>query len=125
MAAAQPPSDFDAVLGVLQGTLAHCLVRVAERSVLIFLILKKVGINRSRQDSIAFRKFLDVVRTSNPIGAVPQHMQRYRWAHTRELVDLTCIAEFFLGGRGCSRLNEFSEARASIGKDHTHESNAR
>jgi hypothetical protein len=43
-------------------------------------------------------------------------MQRYRWAHTRELVDLTCIAEFFLGGRGCCRLNEFSEARAGIGE---------
>ena len=53
--------DLDAVLRVLQRSLANGRIGIAERSVLVFLILKEIGIDRSRQDAISVRKLLDVV----------------------------------------------------------------
>src|SRR5437588_7496379 len=44
--------DFDAVFCVLQGAPADGAIRICERSVLVFLILKKIGINGPWRNSI-------------------------------------------------------------------------
>src|ERR1039458_6139322 len=88
VSAVQPPGDLNAVLGVLQRTLANGRIRIAEGAVLVFLILEKIGIDRAGENSVVLGKFLDAIGAAHTIRAVPQHMQRYGRADCGEQVHM-------------------------------------
>src|SRR5207253_6535196 len=88
VAAAQAPRDGDAVARVLQGARAHALVRVAERSEFVGLILEQIRIDRSRLDLTACRQRRDAIDVADAARKVPEHVERERRARAGELVDL-------------------------------------
>src|ERR1700722_1935251 len=101
---------------MLQRALPNRWIRIAERTVLVFLTLKEVRIDRARQNSITFGELPDIAGAIDAHGAVPQDVQSYGRTYTRQQVHLPGIAELLLGGGGGGRLDKFSEARAGIGE---------
>src|SRR5246127_3361331 len=101
---------------MLQGALTDGAVRISEGSVLVFLILKKIGIDGARRNSVAAGEILDFICAFYAFRTIPQHVQNYCRGESCEEVHLTGIAELFLGRRGGRRLNEFSETSPCIGE---------
>src|SRR5690242_10699132 len=69
--ALQALRDFNAVFRMLQGATAHAIIGVSERSVLIFLILKKIGIDGTRPNSVAGSETPDFIGAVHAFGAIP------------------------------------------------------
>src|SRR5215467_6922112 len=110
----KPLCDFNAVFRVPQGTSTDGLIRIPERTILVFLILKKIGIDGSRRNSITGGQAPDFICALYAFRTIPQHVQSYRWTDSREELHLTCIAELLFGSGGRRRLNEFPETSSRI-----------
>src|SRR3984957_21255224 len=105
----QAPGNLNAVLRVLQGAFTNGGIGIAERTEFVFLILKKIGINRARQNSVTLGVILDVVCTTHAAGAVPKNVQSDGRADSSQQVDLAGIAELLFRCRGSCGLDIFPE----------------
>src|SRR5215471_13287385 len=68
-------ANRDAVLHMPHSTLANFLVRIAERTVLVFLVLKKVGIDGTRLYVISAGIRFDLAGVLHTLGTVPKNVQ--------------------------------------------------
>jgi hypothetical protein len=108
--------NFNAVLYMPKSYVTDRFVRVAERTVLIALILEEIWINGSRLNSISIRKFSNLVGVLNALGAIPLDMERDGWADPGQLMNLTRIAELLFHSGCGGGLKELAETGASIGE---------
>ena len=58
----------------------------------------------------------DLLEVLQAVGTVPQNVQSYARADTREQMNLARIAEFFFDRSSRRRLDKFSKAASSIGE---------
>ena len=114
--ALQAPRNLDAVFGMPQSAFANRFLGICEGSVLVFLILKQVGIYGAGGDAIAAGESLDLFGALCAVRTVPQDMQCDSRAHTGEQMYLTCVTELLLRSGCRRRLNEFSKTSARIRK---------
>src|SRR5581483_2543647 len=114
--ALEAPRNLDAVFGMPQSTLANRCLGVSKGSVLVFLILKKVGIDRAGGDATSSGKPLDLFGAFYAVRTVPQDMQRDSRAYTGEQMHLTCVTELLFGSSCRRRLDKFSKTCARICK---------
>ena len=108
--------DGNAFFGMPESAFAHFAVRVAERSVFVLLVLKKIGINRAWHHAVPAGKVLYLIRVPNSLRKIPQNMERYSRTDAGDLMDESGVAEFLLRCGGCCWLDEFSETSAGIGE---------
>jgi len=92
------------------------LIRISERAILIFLVLKQVWIDRPRRDAITGGEAFDFLCVVHPVWAIPQYMERDRWADSGQKMDLPGITEFFLSRGGSRSLSELTKPRAGVGE---------
>src|SRR5262245_41569039 len=71
VSAVEPSCDLDAVLHVTQGSQANRWIGITKRTVLVFLILKEVGVDRSWRDTITVREPFDLIRALYSVRTVP------------------------------------------------------
>src|SRR5580693_4431034 len=101
---------------MIDGNFANRGIGIAERAVLILLVLKNVWIYCAGANAISARKLVHFADAFNSFGQVPQNVQRYARARSGNSVNLSSVTEFFFDGGSCRKLNEFSEARSSVGE---------
>src|SRR5580658_5003627 len=107
-------SDFDTVLGVSNCDIPNRFVRVAEGTVFIALILKKVRIDGPGLHAIDARQSLDLSNALKAGREIPLHMQRNARTYPRQLMYPARVAKLLLDrGRG-GRLRKFSEPSPGI-----------
>ena len=116
IAAVQPSRDGDAVARVPQRVFAHGPVGIAERAELVHLVFEEVRVDRARLDAVLRRKRYDPIDIVQAARQIPQHVQRQRRTHARELVDLLRVGEFLVDGRGGGRLQILAETGSGIGE---------
>src|SRR5580658_9454123 len=75
VAALETSCNLNAVFGVVQRALANRWIRIAEGTVLVFLILEESGVDRTGKNSIAPGIFLDVAGAVGAVRTVPKYMQ--------------------------------------------------
>ncbi len=114
--AAQCLPDLDAVENVIERRAPHLGAGVPQRTILINLILKHVGVDGPRPHSVRRRQFANLVRVRYSMRQIPQHVQRDGWTDARPSMHLRRIAEFFIDGGSRRGLKKFTEARARIGE---------
>ena len=71
ISAVQTSSNFDAIFRVLQRALANRRIWIAKRAILIFLILKQIGVDRTRCNPVTAGKAFDLLRALHAIRTVP------------------------------------------------------
>ena len=101
---------------MIESLLAHRRIRIAERTVFIDLILKQVGIDRARTDTVAAGERGNVRDTAQTIFKIPKNVERDGWTDAGERVDLSSIAKFLFDGGGGGRLEKLAEACAGVGE---------
>src|SRR5882724_7579015 len=85
-------------------------------AVLVLLILKEVGIDRSRSDTIRLFELLNKRHIAFAIGEIPKDMQGKRRSNTCECMHLSCICELLFDRCGSGILHKLAETRSSISK---------
>ena len=116
VAAAETRCDPDAVSGVLERARSHGRIRIPERPVFVFLVLKKVGIDRAGPHAVVRREFLNLLYTFDPARKIPQNVQCDCGTGSGQLVDLAGITELLFRGGSGSGLDELAETRSGVGK---------
>ena len=104
VAAAQTLSDFDAVQNMLQSLFPNLAIGIAERSVLVDLVLKHVRVDGAGAQSMLRRECLNAANTAGSFRQIPQHVQRNRGANAGPSMHLARIAEFLFQRAGGRRL---------------------
>ena len=101
---------------MIEGALADRRIGIAHRSVLVFLVLKDVGIDRAGLHAVFLGQALHLGNILQPVGKVPLHMQRHGRASAGQGMHLPGVAELVFD-RDCGReLNEFAETGPGVGK---------
>src|SRR5215471_296366 len=114
--ALEVPADLDPFTHVLHRTLADFFLRIRERTVLVFLVLKKVGVDGAGFYAIATGIPPDLGNVLRALGTVPENMQCHGGTDPGKKTHLPGIAEFFLNGCSRSGLDELAETRPGIRK---------
>ena len=94
----------------------HSLVRTAKRAKLIFLVLKKVGIDRAGVNAIPVYEPLDRRDVGLAVRQVPQHVKRHGWSDPGQRFYLCSIGKFFLESSRRARLDELAEPGTGVGE---------
>src|SRR5215472_14465362 len=68
-------ANRDAFLHMPHSTLANFLVRIAERTVLVFLVLKKIGIDGTGLYVVSLGMRFDLAAVLHTVGTVPKNVQ--------------------------------------------------
>ena len=101
---------------MFDGFLTDRFVGIAERSMLIDLILEKIRIDGAGTYAVAIGQFRDIRDVIQAAWKIPQYVQGDGGTDASQCVHLTRIAERFLGcGRGSS-LYEFPKPSTRVGK---------
>src|SRR6185437_2614818 len=106
----------DALDDVIECHSANLRIRIPHGPIFVFLVLKDIGIYRTRRYAILRGERLDLTNLFQPLRKIPLHMQRHRGTSASELVDLSSIAELILNCGCCSGLQELTEPSACICK---------
>ena len=109
-------SNRDALEAVLQRAGADGRIRIAERPVLVRLVLEEIGIDGPGHDARCASALLDRSHVAEPARQIPVHVQCDRRAGLSQLMHESRVCEF-LGQRDRGRrLTEDTEPRAGVGK---------
>ena len=116
IARAQFAGDGHGVEHVRDGAFPDFRRRVAQRAVLVILVLEQVGIDGPGGDSVAGFEAANALNILDAVGQVPQNMQSQGGRDPGEFVHLAGVAELLLQ-RGSRRgLKELPKARARVGE---------
>ena len=89
---------------------------IAKRAELVFLILKEVGIDRSRADAEAPLQLLHRGNILQPVGQIPEHMERKGGRYSGQPVHFGGVGKLLLNGARSRSLHKLAEARAGVGE---------
>ncbi|SPE38951.1 hypothetical protein SBA3_300009 [Candidatus Sulfopaludibacter sp. SbA3] len=116
VAASQPLGDFHAIQKVSERRRADCRIGIAQRPVLVDLILKHVRVDGPGAQPMRGGKRVHLGRVVRAMGQVPQNVQRHGGAHARHGMHLACVAELLLHRAGSRRLRKLAKTRSRIGE---------
>ena len=116
VAAAGAALNLDGVEDVGERRAAGFRIGIAERAVLVDLVLEEVGVDGAEPDAALAGGFFDFGHIGDAVGEVPQDVQGDGRAAAGEVVDLAGVGELL--GRGGSRggLEELAETGAGVGE---------
>src|SRR4029453_6834247 len=101
---------------VCEGAFADGRRRVAERSVLVFLILKDIRIDGAGPKAVRFGGSRDGVGVREAARKVPQDVECNRRAAAGQRVHMTRVADLFLRRDRGGGLQVLPEARPRVGE---------
>ncbi len=107
---------LDGVQDVGEGLLADPGGGIAERTELVLLVLKEVGVDGAGANAEAPLEFLDLGNVVDSVGQVPKDVEGERGGDAGEAVDLSRVAELLLDGGGGSGLDKLAEAGSGVGE---------
>ena len=118
VARSQRLADLNAIEYVLESALANVRIGIAQRSKLVFLVLKEVGINRARAHAVVALQFAHRAHIRQPVGQIPQHMQRQRRRHAGEPVHFGCIGKLLFDGGAAAACTNLPKRVPVLAKPH-------
>ena len=116
VARAEGRCNLNRVENVRESLGANLLGRIAERAVLVLLVLKEIGIDGAGAHAETLFKPLHFGDVGLAIRQIPKHMQRQCGRCSGQAQHFSSVAEFFFKRGGGSGLHKLAEARAGVGK---------
>jgi hypothetical protein len=109
-------ANLDAFQDVIERGLANCRVGIAQRSILVNLILENIGVDGAETNPHLLRGSLHRRRALETLGEIPKDVRRHTGAAASKMVNLPRIGQLLFRGRGGGSLNKFAKTRTGVGE---------